>query len=195
MYYNCSIAIAKSETKLKLFIIQCLSLWACKNWLCFALTFPHFLWPLTLQFPDFSRFSPRRFHIFDEESHNINSYSMSNFIVRSFLSQYYIYVDAACCYQPSSVVCRAVCLSVTRVSRTKTAEPIEMPFGLKTWVGPRNHVCIRWGPDPPWKGAILRGKGRPIVKYKDTLQSSVQKRLNQSRWHLDAIWVVGSDGP
>jgi len=26
---------------------------------------------------------------------------------------------------------------------------------------------------PSWEGAILRGKGRPIVKYRDTLQSSV----------------------
>ena len=34
-------------------------------------------------------------------------------------------------------------------------------------MGPRE-PCIRWGPGPPWEGAILRGKGRPIVKYKDT---------------------------
>ena len=46
------------------------------------------------------------------------------------------YVDAAYCYRPSSVVCR----SVTVVSPAKTAEPIEMPFGLKTRVGPRKHV-------------------------------------------------------
>jgi len=26
------------------------------------------------------------------------------------------------------------------VSSSKTAEPIEMPFGLRTGVGPRNHV-------------------------------------------------------
>ena len=45
--------------------------------------------------------------------------------------------------------------------------------------GPRK-PCIRWGPDPPWEGAILRGKERPTVKYKDTLQSSAQKQLN--RW-------------
>jgi len=34
---------------------------------------------------------------------------------------------------------------------------------------------------PPWEGAILRGKGCPIIKYSDTLRSSVQKRLNRSR--------------
>ena len=44
-------------------------------------------------------------------------------------------------------------------------EPIEMPFGLRTWVGPRNH-----DPDPPREGAILKGKGQPTVKYRDTLR-------------------------
>jgi len=29
------------------------------------------------------------------------------------------------------------------------------------------------------------GKGRPIVKYRDTVGLSVQKRLNQSMCHLD----------
>ena len=46
------------------------------------------------------------------------------------------YVDAAYCYQPSSVICR----SVTLVSPAKTAESIEMPFGLWARMGPRNHV-------------------------------------------------------
>jgi len=36
-----------------------------------------------------------------------------------------MYVDAAYCYQWSSVVC----LSVTVVSPAKMAEPIDMPFG------------------------------------------------------------------
>jgi len=47
------------------------------------------------------------------------------------------------------------------------AAPIEMPFGLRTLVGPRNHI-LDGGPDPPWEWAILRGEGRPIVKYRDT---------------------------
>jgi len=57
------------------------------------------------------------------------------------------YLDATYCYRPSSVVCRSVCLSVglscrsvTLLSPAKTAEPIEMPFGLWTQVVPRNHV-------------------------------------------------------
>ena len=67
------------------------------------------------------------------------------------------------------MVCRSVGLSVglfvdlsvTLVSLAKTAAPIEMPFGLRTRVGPRNHVLDR-GPDPPWEGAILRGRGAPL---------------------------------
>ena len=35
-------------------------------------------------------------------------------------------------------------------------------------MGTRNHV-LDGGPDPPWEGEILRGKGRPIVKYIGTL--------------------------
>ena len=55
--------------------------------------------------------------------------------------------------------CLCVGLSVTLVSPAKTAEPIDMPFGLRTWVGPRKHVLDE-GPDPgPWVGEILRGKG------------------------------------
>jgi len=50
-------------------------------------------------------------------------------------------------------------------------------------VDPRNHV-LDGGPDPPWEGAILRGKGAPPIKYRDTLQSSVLKRPNRSRCHL-----------
>ena len=54
----------------------------------------------------------------------------------------------------------SVGLFVTLVSPAKRAESIEMPFGLRTWVGPRNHV-LDWGSDPPWQGAILRGKDMP----------------------------------
>ena len=45
------------------------------------------------------------------------------------------HADAVYCYIPSSVVCRSVGLS-----QSKMAEPIEMPFGLRTPVGPRNHL-------------------------------------------------------
>jgi len=53
------------------------------------------------------------------------------------------------------VVCRlSVGLSVTLVSRAKRAQPLEMPFWLRTRVGPGNRV-LDGGPDPPWEG----GKG------------------------------------
>ena len=65
-----------------------------------------------------------------------------------------MYLDVAYHYRLSSMVCR----SVTLVSPAKTAAPIEMLFRLRTWVDPRNHV-LNGGLDPPWKGAILRGKG------------------------------------
>jgi len=68
---------------------------------------------------------------------------------------YYVglYVDAAYCYRPSSSrsVGRSVCLPATLVSRAKTAEPIEMPFGLRTRVGPGNNV-LDGGPDLSWEG-------------------------------------------
>ena len=42
--------------------------------------------------------------------------------------------------------------------------------------------CIDGGPGPPREGTTLR-EGRPIVKYRDTLRSSVRNRLNRSRCH------------
>ena len=49
------------------------------------------------------------------------------------------------------------------------AEPIEMPFGSMTPMGPRNHVLDR-GPIPLGEGAIFGGeKWRPIAMYWDTL--------------------------
>ena len=65
-----------------------------------------------------------------------------------------MYLDAACCYRLSSVVC----WSVTLVSHAKTAALIEMPFLLRTRVGQRNHV-LDGGPDPLREEEIWRGKG------------------------------------
>ena len=41
--------------------------------------------------------------------------------------------------------------SVTEVRPAKKAESIELPFGLRTWVGQRNHI-LDGGPDPHGKG-------------------------------------------
>ena len=51
---------------------------------------------------------------------------------------------------------RSVCRSVTLVSPAKTDKPTEMPFGLRTRVGPRNH--------PPCNVAILVGDGAAHCK-------------------------------
>jgi len=56
---------------------------------------------------------------------------------------------------------------VTVVSHAKMVESIEMPFGLRTQVDPRNYI-LDGIQIPPWEGAILRGKGWPFVKYRDT---------------------------
>jgi len=52
-----------------------------------------------------------------------------------------------------------VCLSlVTTMYCGKTAEPIEMPFGMWGGVGHSHHV-LDGGPDPPREGAIWGGEG------------------------------------
>ena len=55
-------------------------------------------------------------------------------------------------------------------------------------MGPRNRV--RWGPDPPWEEVIWRGKGAPIVKYRDFLPWTVQKHWTNQF----SVWVVDSGG-
>ena len=72
------------------------------------------------------------------------------------------YVDAAYCYRQSSVVCRSVC------HNAKTAKPIDMPFGLSSRVGLRNHVLHR-GPDPAMERGNYEGEWRLVVKYSDCL--------------------------
>ena len=72
------------------------------------------------------------------------------------------YVDAAYYYQPSRMAWRSVCPSVAVVSPAKTVEPIEMPLGLRTWVGPLNHV-LDGSPDPSsGTGNFEEGKGGPL---------------------------------
>jgi len=71
----------------------------------------------------------------------------------------------------------SVGLSVTLVSPAKMAAPFELPFGLRTCVGLGNYV-LDGGPDPPMgRGKFLGENGRPIVKYRVTLRSCVQRRL------------------
>ena len=46
----------------------------------------------------------------------------------------------------------------------KTAELIEMPFGLWARMGPRNRV-LDGGPDPTWEGSILGERGTQLKVY------------------------------
>jgi len=74
------------------------------------------------------------------------------------------------------------------------AAPIEMLFGLRTWVDPRNHhqPCIRWGfgPDPPWEGTILRGKLASHCKVQGHCTDICAKMVEPIEMPF-----VGSDGP
>jgi len=76
---------------------------------------------------------------------NVSYYRTSTISIRPHRST--TYVDAAYCYRLSSVVCLSVCLSVCHSSEPcKEVEPIEMPFEIWTWVGPRKRVLDGdWG--------------------------------------------------
>ena len=77
-----------------------------------------------------------------------------------------------------------VCLYVYLLN--KMAEPVEMPFGLWTWVGPRNHALV-WGPDPP-KGSGNVGGHVPI-------HCKVLAGYTISRWRdWYAVWDEDSGG-
>jgi len=80
--------------------------------------------------------------------------------------------DAAYCYRPSSVVCRtyrSVCLSVCHSNEPcKNGSTDRDAVWVEDSGGPKE-PCIRWVQILPWALAILRGKGQPIVKYRDIL--------------------------
>ena len=63
------------------------------------------------------------------------------------------------------------------MSPAKTAEPIEMPFGFRTQVAPRNHVLD--GPDPPWETVIWRGEGAAHCKVQGHSAASCAKTAKQ----------------
>jgi len=82
---------------------------------------------------------------------------------------------------------RSVCLSVTLMSPAKTAELIEMMFGLWAQMGPRNHVLdgvqIFRGKGQFW------GKGRPLQSI-----GTLCGHLCENSWtNRFAVWVVDSE--
>jgi len=72
-----------------------------------------------------------------------------------------LYVRRCYCYRPSSVVCPSVCWSVTIVSPAETAEAIEMPFALRTRVGPSMYVLDRVQ-IPMERGNFEGERGKPL---------------------------------
>ena len=71
---------------------------------------------------------------------------------------------------------------VTVVSAAKTAEPIEISFGVWTQVGQGNHVLD--GFQIPMRSGSFDEKEAGFVKYRDCLPWAVQKRLNRSIFRL-----------
>jgi len=84
------------------------------------------------------------------------------------------------------LVLNFVCLSAELV---KLAEPIEMPFGLWTRVGPRNHVGLLHGVPNQWERAFLGAGGQ--------LQSigTRCRELCKNDWTVqDTVWVMDLGG-
>jgi len=94
-----------------------------------------------------------------------------------------MYVDAAYCYRLSTVVCLSVCHSS---EPCKKCEPIEMPFGLRTRVEPKNHVSdgvlVLLGEGQFWE------KGQFIAMYREGC--SVVNPAKNGWIDRDTIWVV-----
>ena len=70
-------------------------------------------------------------------------------------------VDVAYCYRQVALSVCHICHSVTAMSSAKMANSSRYRLGCGLRWAPRNHV-LDWGADPPWQGAILRGKGSPL---------------------------------
>ena len=113
----------------------------------------------------------------------------------------HLHIDAVYCYTHVAwSVC--LCVYVTGMSSAKMAEPIEMPFGVWAWVGPRNLV-LDGGPGPrrrKSKGAILEVSymGMPMYAtpkigiFNKTMQHFIE--LLQSLVHfisrvLQLLWL------
>ena len=73
------------------------------------------------------------------------------------------------------------------MSCAKTAELIEIPFGLRIWVSQRNRVLDEVS-DPPWKGQLLEGKG--AVHCEVQRLSAVDLAQNRPLWRLMSMYGV-----
>ena len=117
------------------------------------------------------------------------------------------WLDAAYCYGRSSMVCLSVCISVATVNAAKAAEPIVMPFGMFTRMGPRNHV-LDGSPDTNTRRANFEGENG-LVQDKDvryTQRDSAGARTRTVRcgmpigllltgMHIGAAWRIRLNRP
>jgi len=86
----------------------------------------------------------------------------------------------------------SVCLSVTVVSLAKTAEAIEMPFGMLTWLGLRNYVLD--GVQIPMQGSNLLG-GREVAAHCEVSGLSAvscAKIAELTKMHFRGLTCAGS---
>ena len=74
----------------------------------------------------------------------------------------------------------SVGLSVTVVSSANSAEPIEMPFGLRTLVDPRNHVLD--GSRYPMARGNFYGEGAAHCKLEMWANAKRDGRPAEYRW-------------
>jgi len=78
--------------------------------------------------------------------------------------------------------------------RPKTAEPIEMPFGLRTRMGSRNYVLDGAISDPhTWRGNFEAKRGQPrlcpnMISGRYT-ESDSERGGGRIRYGADADWV------
>ena len=81
----------------------------------------------------------------------------------------------------------SVCQSVCRSWSSALHEPIEMPFGMWTWVGSRNHILhgVQIGPCDGATGEKMAGPGHGW----QSIHSKVLNR-GQNRYSADANWGV-----
>ena len=157
-------------------------------------------WPYCFRFPNFPRireWQGSKCWFWVRKSAKIGGFCPSNLLGGMYEHPYRRWTIAghttSCgkVSQKSAHRCWKIGLSVALVSRAKTVELIEMPFGMRTRVGPRNNI-LDGGPNPSWERAILRGRG--VVHYKvwDTLWWwAEQKQLNWSRCCLGyELWLM-----
>ena len=88
----------------------------------------------------------------------------------------------------AALVCLSVCHTSEPCKNGWTDQDAVWVVGLD---GPKE-LCIGKGVQiPHGKGQFWEGKGRPVLKYRDTLRWAVQKGWTDG----DAAWVVDSNGP